>query len=43
MAPPSLESLFLRHYSDGNGGRQTGGKRAGNGKDSSERTDSGVL
>ncbi|GGI87388.1 ABC transporter ATP-binding protein [Pseudarthrobacter scleromae] len=43
VAPPSLESLFLRHYSDGNGGQQTGGKRAGNGKDSSERTDSGVL
>lgn len=42
VAPPSLESLFLRHYSDGNGGQRTGGKRAGNGKDSSERTDSGV-
>ncbi len=38
VAPPSLESLFLRHYSDGNGG-----KRTGNATGSSERTDSGVL
>lgn len=39
VAPPSLESLFLRHYSDRNGEKGTGnGKRRG-----SERSDSEVL
>lgn len=39
VAPPSLESLFLRHYSDGDGRQRTGN---GKGRDS-KRTDSGVL
>jgi ABC-2 type transport system ATP-binding protein len=43
VAPPSLESLFLRHYSDGNGRRTGKGRRTGNATEGSERTDSGVL
>jgi ABC-2 type transport system ATP-binding protein len=47
-APPSLESLFLRHYSDGKGsgnndGGGTGRSSKGKSTDSREHTDSEVL